>query len=486
MQNKKYTKFVTRRLAVQVAIAWNHGFGRLFYNRYGTAINNTIVYYDGKKTDYFVEENELKQFNDHLDRQLDNPEFVAGMIPEAKEFVEEKYEFIKEMIKDGEKLQDKELAELYSRFSYHHSEYYTRMWMAFRICERIVLKIESMLKQKIKHENKVKDLLRIFTTPLKPNDVTNERLDILRIAVKSPGLGKNDVTALLLLQKHTEKYTHIPMYDFDHEPYSFEHFENELENVEDPGKELEKIENSFKERKQEFDAALEELKPDSELLNLIIMLKKAVILRDHRDMVRQKLNLAIKDFYDLIGQRIGLDIKETALLTNEEIIKHLTNSNNFSKKEIEKRKKSFFLYQSGDLVMISSEKSAENLAKESQLYEIYGAVEESNKIKGITASPGIIKGIAKIIHTNLDFEKINKGDIMVAGMTRQDFVPVMRKASAIITSEGGVTCHAAIIARELGLPCIVGVENATQIINDGDLISVDGETGIVEKLKQKK
>jgi len=67
-------------------------------------------------------------------------------------------------------------------------------------------------------------------------------------------------------------------------------------------------------------------------------------------------------------------------------------------------------------------------------------------------------------------------------MTRQDFVPAMRKAVAIVTDEGSVTAHAAIIARELGIPCIVATKIATQIFEDGDTVEVDAEKGIVKKV----
>ncbi len=67
-------------------------------------------------------------------------------------------------------------------------------------------------------------------------------------------------------------------------------------------------------------------------------------------------------------------------------------------------------------------------------------------------------------------------------MTVPDFVPAMRKAAAIVTDEGGITCHAAIIARELGKPCVIGTKFATKVFRDGDLVEVDSEVGVVRKL----
>ena len=72
MHTKTWTKLITRRLAVQVAIAWNYGFGRMFFDRYHAVIPSTLVYYDGKKTDYFVDAKDLDEFNKQLDKNLQN------------------------------------------------------------------------------------------------------------------------------------------------------------------------------------------------------------------------------------------------------------------------------------------------------------------------------------------------------------------------------------------------------------------------------
>lgn len=456
---------VTRRVAVQIAIAWNLAYGRMFEKRYRTGIRNTLVYFDGKKTDYFVDKDHHKQFNIDLDTFLSNPDFIIGLIPEAKEFLEDTYLHIKSMIGNARELSDKDLAELYSGLSSNHANYYTRMWMVFRICESIVRKIESMMMKKLNDKGKVKELSRIFSIPLKPNDVTNERIDLLKIAIKSNMFSRN-----ILLEKHARKYRHIPMFDFDHDPYNYEHFNEQLKQIKNPKKELRKILSSFKQRRNMFDRKLAELEPGNQLFNLIMMLKKAVVLRDYRDMIRQKQNLALRSFYKEIGSRIGLNVKEAALLTNDEIRNHLYNSKKFPRAEIEKRKKAFLLIQLDEKIEIYSGEEAHEAAKNQS---ICTRQKKSSKIKGIVGSPGKAAGTAKVVYTNKDLTKIKKGDIMVATMTRQDFVPAMRRASGIITNEGGVTCHAAIIARELGLPCIVGTGNATEMINDGDIISID-------------
>ena len=101
----------------------------------------------------------------------------------------------------------------------------------------------------------------------------------------------------------------------------------------------------------------------------------------------------------------------------------------------------------------------------------------------MTAYPGKVEGIAKIVKTKADIAKVNKGDILVAHVTYPVLVPAMVKASAFVTDEGGLTSHAAIMAREFKKPTVVGTKNATKAFHDGDRILVDANKGIVELIK---
>jgi len=99
--------------------------------------------------------------------------------------------------------------------------------------------------------------------------------------------------------------------------------------------------------------------------------------------------------------------------------------------------------------------------------------------QGMAASPGIASGIVKIINSMDDLDKIKQGDILVTTMTNPDMVVSMQKAAAILTTEGGVTAHAAIVSREMGIPAIVGAQDALNILKDGDEITIDGFHGKV-------
>lgn len=100
-------------------------------------------------------------------------------------------------------------------------------------------------------------------------------------------------------------------------------------------------------------------------------------------------------------------------------------------------------------------------------------------LKGVPASIGIVKGKVKIILNPSECKKMKSGDILVTGMTDPRFLPAMKKAKAIVTDIGGLLCHAAIISREMKIPCIVNTKNATKTLKNNQKVIVDGTKGEV-------
>lgn len=98
-------------------------------------------------------------------------------------------------------------------------------------------------------------------------------------------------------------------------------------------------------------------------------------------------------------------------------------------------------------------------------------------LRGLGAAPGRGSGEVRILRNVEDGARLKEGDVLVTVMTAPDWVPLMRKASAIVTEQGGMTCHAAIVSRELGIPAVVGTDTATSTLKDGTLVTVDGRTG---------
>ncbi len=100
-------------------------------------------------------------------------------------------------------------------------------------------------------------------------------------------------------------------------------------------------------------------------------------------------------------------------------------------------------------------------------------------LRGLGASPGIAAGVVKIVHSLDDLPKVKEGDVLVTTMTNPDMVPAMKRAAAIVTDQGGMTSHAAIVSRELGIPAVVGTKEATKKLKEGMVVTVDGRRGLV-------
>jgi len=108
-----------------------------------------------------------------------------------------------------------------------------------------------------------------------------------------------------------------------------------------------------------------------------------------------------------------------------------------------------------------------------------GDIEGNVLLSGFGASPGVASGVVKVVRELKELEKVHKGDVLVTEMTNPDMVVTMQKAAAIVTNEGGITSHAAIVSREMGIPAVVGTGEATQKLKDGDEVTVDGSSGKV-------
>jgi len=148
--------------------------------------------------------------------------------------------------------------------------------------------------------------------------------------------------------------------------------------------------------------------------------------------------------------------------------------------ELEERKHGFIYFEG----MLYSGVDIKEIEKKNDIKVVQESTEHRSEIKGNVAQKGKVTGIVKIMFTAQDLEKVSGGDVIVASMTTPDFMPAMKKATAFVTDEGGITCHAAIVAREMGKPCIIGTKVATQVLKDGDFVEVDADNGIVKIIEK--
>ncbi len=136
---------------------------------------------------------------------------------------------------------------------------------------------------------------------------------------------------------------------------------------------------------------------------------------------------------------------------------------------------------SGYVVLLNPDRSYQiSLGEYSETQKMFDVTSDLKIIKGVTANKGIVRGTARVVMDSANVKEFNEGDILVTSMTRPEFIYLMKKASAVVTNEGSITCHAAIISRELNIPCVIGTKNATLVIKDGDNVEVDANAGIIK------
>lgn len=228
----------------------------------------------------------------------------------------------------------------------------------------------------------------------------------------------------------------------------------------------------MKRRKRELLATLSLEPEDAALLTYLQEMAQWVDIRKVRMM---KQFFWLFRFVHLFAEYADVPYEDAARYMIEEVAA-LSRNERVPADVIDERKRGFFVvYETDSEPLMFMQPDA------GRLFETLQKTNGSTEIKGSVACRGsgeILRGKVQII---LDPEKdiFEKGNILVTSMTRPEFVPLMRHALAIITDEGGIACHAAIVSRELGKPCIIGTKNGTRMLKDGDMVEVDANLGIV-------
>ena len=179
--------------------------------------------------------------------------------------------------------------------------------------------------------------------------------------------------------------------------------------------------------------------------------------------------------------QVPLNKKDKQKISDEEIVKlakiaDKLQAHYFFPQDIEwaKEGKNLYIVQTRPITTTGNSNAKITKEEEKKM-----KMDKSPILVGAPASPGIGTGMVKILASAKEINKIHASDVLVTSMTSPDFVPAMKKASAIVTDKGGQTSHAAIVSRELGIPCVVGCENATTKLREGMVITVDGSAGEV-------
>ncbi|MFA6227023.1 MAG: PEP-utilizing enzyme [Candidatus Paceibacterota bacterium] len=217
---------------------------------------------------------------------------------------------------------------------------------------------------------------------------------------------------------------------------------------------------------------------DKEIKSKIIILQKLIYFRSLHAELAGKMVYYQWAALDNVALRHSLRREDLGVLTPEEII-YLTEKNILP---IDTKKR---LDQNGlECSGVSYINGVSELYFGDELKQVLKIFEpklttDQKIVHGNIAFKGKVKGFVKIIEDINDLKKINEGDVIVSPETMPDYIVGMKKAAAFVTNQGGITSHAAIVAREMKKPCIIGTKIATQVFKDGDLVEVDANVGII-------
>lgn len=332
----------------------------------------------------------------------------------------------------------------------------------------------------IKNKIRFAEVFSTLTAPIHLSFINEAEVELLEAALK---IKKNKKDKIKLLKKHQNDFFWIRNNYVDSYVLDARHFEKEINkilslklNISD---ELKRIMQTPKKNKQKKQDLIKDLKIDSQLKLLLKISEDFTYWQDERKRSTFWTTHYFSLILDEICKRTNLPLYLIKYMTPREVSKIF--SNRPFKSDLLKRKKNSvtFWNTEGHEFLVGND--ADIIKK-----KILGSSDLSDvdDFRGLTACTGKATGKVKIIKSVKEINKVNKGDILVAVMTRPDYLPAMKICAAIVTDEGGVTCHAAIVARELGIPCIIATKIATQVLKNGMTVDVNANHSWVKIVKK--
>jgi len=407
--------------------------------------------------------------------------------------VETNDQFIEKIQKiDFSKVSDLELEKLLVDFTDRYMNSWTHCWVRPDIY--LEKEIATRIQKKLKVTSKeVQDILQKLSIPadIGPLYHQEEPIELINIAhtMQKEKVNPNNITtrADKEINSHLNRFGWLKEIYSDHEQcFTKEEIVQRLKQLlnKDMGNEIKTYLNTEKKLKSDSEKTISYYKFSPELTALIRALQSAIFLRTYNNENSDRLYyFGRKYILNEIAKRFDIPTHQICLLTTPEMRQIMRKKNIDIKTHLSKRGKRYaFIILEEGVQVLSGEQA--KIVKDT-ISKIYSEeIDEAQTLKkttiqGTIASKGYTQGTARIIHDLNDLDKVNEGDILVTAMTRPDFVCAMERAAAFVTDEGGLTCHAAILAREFGVPCIIGTKIATKRIPDGKPIIVDANTGVI-------
>jgi phosphohistidine swiveling domain-containing protein len=448
-------------------------------------LNNSFkvhyCFYDNGQADWYILIDEIETITNSIIQD-------SKKIPHISTFLIQKWDkdqdrFYKKCLEVGntnlKELNNKELIKLHDDFV----QITINKNSSSSIIDGFALGSDELIADKIKKvydksnlKIRFTELFSSLTAPVRLSFINEAEVELLKLA-QNP-TPEN-------IQEHQKKFFWTRNNYVDDIILDINYFKKEIKKVQSMDinikKEIKRITDTPKINKQKKDKLIKSLKLSKHLKDLIKISEDFTYWQDER----KRSTFWTTHYFSLIlveiSKRIKIPLNELKYMTPREMSKIFLKKP--LRKELRSRKEKgvFYWDEKGHEALFGKE--AEEVKK-----KILGSIDLSNvnDFRGLTASMGKAIGKVKVLKSVKEITKIEEGDILVAVMTRPEFVPLMKKAKAIITNEGGITTHAAIVSREMKKPCIIGTKVATKIFKDGDLVEVDANKGIVRKINKLK
>ncbi len=398
------------------------------------------------------------------------------------------------------KLSNSQLWNLYWQNIELHLELYRWGWLPNAVdmfYPELTTYLKALLGKKVKDETQLNEAFVKLTSADEETIATQEHRSLMKLAL---AVQQNGYLAALFaksneeisdkippslqkqFQEHCDKFRHLKfMYHGTAATPEFYYSQvrDFLASGKNPTIELQNLEATITNSASEKKRLVEELKIEPKLQRLFAMYAKFMVTKWYRRNSQILCFYYIEPLLKEIGNRLDLSLAEVRVMLWEEVQTNLVNNMHPDKKALRQRLGFFCFYTENGKRFLFTEELAKKLEQSASKVKFDANMKE---LKGQCACLGKARGKAKIVLNAVDSGKMHQGDILVSIATDPDLVPAMKKAAAIITEQGGVTSHAAIISRELNIPCVIGTKVATKWLKDGDEVEVDATNGIVKKL----
>jgi len=463
--------------------------------------NNTGTYMPLKQLRQVIEKT--------IETILNKPKFIQKVHKKTFEYTTKYFKYAKQLEnKNYKDLSNNQLWKIYNKmdklFMDEHGTAITTTWLVDSDGEDFTKLLINKLKDKIKASQlniSASETFNILSSPEKPSLAIKEEIESLKIlkSIKSnarirrifskknikeieKNLDKIDKKLKRKILDHYKKwrwlpYTYIgPAYDLD---FYLKAWSGLIREKIKPQAHINKLKNQPKKVKKRKRQLLTKLKLDKSEKIYYDLAAEVIHLKSYRKDVWFYGNFVLEKIHKEIARRLNLSLKQVRFIGNWEMKKAL-KKNYFSPKILNERFKFCVYYQTSNKNIIYHGQKAKSFLR-SKRFEKEKIV-KTDKFSGTSACKGKSQGIVKIINEPADMSKMKKGDIMVAITTFPALVPAMKKASALVTDTGGITCHAAIVSREMNIPCVIGTKIATKVLKDGDKVRVNANKGVINKI----